>query len=543
MGKTTRLLLVGSVLVAVGAALLLWADPFGWHVWQRWMGGYDAAITAVPANSQAYISLNLLNADRERLDELTAAFDTTASQDSLEQLLTDEWGLSLENDILTWIGQYVGVALLSVETTENGNVSVHWVAAAELLDPEAADLFLSKWRETWMQTYNQTPETLTYKGVELIVFDDAPELVFGRSDNLVLFGSDVEAVQQAIDTQGEESLADSASYQEATAQLPADRLLTFYTSGDELRDALTALSGTFSLTTPGDMLPEAMQGTAVSLSLVDAGVQLDAITLYDADELTPTQQQTLTTHVETVETAAFFPANTSVYAVGQGLDLLWHSYRDSFIAQTSQQDFTESMQLFADEFGLNPDTDLFPLLDGEAAFGLIPGTTGLEEIGLPVGGTAVIHTHNPAQLTTNLEAFSQTFGNPQTGIGTVTTATSNGFTTSQIESVLFPGWHPVYTIQQQFFVLGSDLAALQALVWDGGTSLAATPRYQQTWQAFPADFTPGLYVDMAELMEMLQTATNTTTDFSQLKPITTIAMAGSSAENRVHQTIMVFIQH
>lgn len=540
MGKTTRLLLIGFVLVVVGAALLLWVDPFGWHVWQRWMGGYDAAITAVPANSQVYIGLNLLNADRERLNELAAAFDPDASQDGLEQLLVEEWGLSLEEDILTWIGQYVGVALLNIETAENGSLSLHWVAAAELLDPEAADLFLEKWRETWIQKYDQTAETRTYKGIELIVFSGQPELVFGRSDNLVLFGSDVEAVQQAIDTQGEESLADSASYQEATAQLPANRLLTFYTNGDELRDALTALSGTLSLTTPGDMLPEAMQGTAVSFSLVNAGVQLDTITLYDADELTPTQQQALTTQVQKVETAAFFPANTPVYAVGQGLDLLWGSYRDSFIAQTSQQDFTESMQLFADEFGLNPDTDLFPLLDGEAAFGLIPGTTGLEEMGLPVGGTAVIHTNDPAQLTANLEAFSQTFGNPQTGIGTVTTGTHNGFTTSQIESVLFPGWHPVYTTQEQFFVLGSDLAALQALVWDGGPSLAAAPRYQQTWQVFPADFTPGLYIDMAGLVEMLQT---TATDFSQLKPITTIAMAGSSAENRVHQTLVVFIQH
>lgn len=542
MSKTTRLLLIGFVLVVVGTALL-WADPFGWHVWQRWTGGYDAAITAVPGNSQAYIGLNLLNADRERLDELAAAFDTSASQNSLEQLLADEWGLSLEDDILTWIGQYVGVALLSIETAENGNVSIHWVAAAELLDPEAADLFLEKWRETWIQKYDQTAETRTYKGIELIVFSGQPELVFGRSDNLVLFGSDVEAIQQAIDTQGEESLADSASYQEATTHLPADRLLTFYTNGDELRDALTALSGTLSLTTPGDMLPEAMQGTAVSLSLVDAGIQLDAITLYDADELTPTQQQALTTQVQKVETAAFFPATTPVYAVGQGLDLLWNNYRDSFIAQTSQQDFTESMQLFADEFGLNPNTDLFPLLDGEAAFGLIPGTTGLEEIGLPVGGTAVIHTNNPAQLTANLEAFSQTFGNPQTGIGTVTTGTSNGFTTSQIESVLFPGWHPVYTTQEQFFVLGSDLAAVQTLVWDGGPSLAAAPHYQQTWQVFPADFTPGLYIDMAGLVEMLQTTSSPATDFSQLKPITTIAMAGSSAENRVHQTLVVFIQH
>ncbi len=535
MKKGLQVALAGVVGLVVVAGGVLWADPFGWRLWQRWTGGYDATITAVPRNSTAYVGLNLLNVDQERLGELVSAFadsqpDTPASLAELDQQMVRTWGISLDNDIRPWLGQYAGFALLDVVEEIPGQPVITWVGMVESLDQVAADVFLQKLQDVWANKNGLTAESRIYKGISLTVFDG---LVFGRSDNLVLFASSEDGIKEAIETQGETSLADSAVYQEAVNQLPEERMLTVFLNGSQLRELLTVSAAGLSITNPGNFLSPGIEGTAVALLLTETGVQIDAVTLYNPDRLSATHEEILQTPVEE-ETAVFFPANTIAYLTGLRLDVLWENYRDAFIAETSEADFADSMALFADEFGLNPDRDLFPLLDGTTALGVLPVTNG------GVGVTAVIHTTQPGALTTTLETFSATVGNPQTGIGTVTPITSNGAPGYQLESVLFPGWAVVYGLQQEYLFIGSEPAAAAALLWQNQPSLANHPPYQQIWQTFPADMQPVGYVDVDGLEPQLNSE-NIMIDITWLQPVSTIVLTGKTAENSTIYSLHVSI--
>ncbi len=276
--RLITILLGGTAVLLLLAAALLFLDPFGWHILDRLRGKYDAAMTAIPVDSDMYMGLNLLSNNRTRLSEIQDTFTTAAAgsdieSDELLQELDDffaqELGISIDKDIVPWLGQFVGFAIVDFELDEFGDVkSFEWVLTAETRDRTASDQFLTKLASGWSTSNEEMARIETYKGVTITQFED---FVFGRSSSLVMFASSAGTMRQAIDSQAGDSLADTAGYEEAISKLPDDRLLTTYFNGEQINKFLSSVPTILPHISPENLPTSAIQGTAVAISLVDAG--------------------------------------------------------------------------------------------------------------------------------------------------------------------------------------------------------------------------------------------------------------------------------
>ncbi len=561
---SSRKLWGGAAVLAVlvvGSLALFWLDPFGWHIVERLTGRYDAAIQAIPADSPAYVGVNLLEVNRERLAALQKAFaraapelDEEAARANLDEMLMAELGLSLEEDVLSWIGQYAGFGLISVDTdADSAAAAAQWIVSVESRNREAGDAFLQKLAAGWADNSGETAVAQTYHDIAIVQFDT---LAFGRSDDLVLIGSSLTAVQQAIDAQGGESLADSALYTDAIAELPSDRLFTFFMDNAQVNQIVIDLFGeVFSGLAALSESPESVEpdltelsqtyvrSTAVSISLVDEGAQIDSVTLLDPEKMTELERSLLTIARVEGDTAVLFPQDTLLYATGGNAASFWDAYRQTVINRSSQEDFEESMRLFAQEFGFNPETDFFPLLDGGLALGVLPG----QDAALAnLSGVAAVGVSDEAKMGDALTAINAEIGDPQTGMGVIAPLEADGLTLFELDSILLPDIKPVYGVGSGYLLLGTDAAAVQSLPLGTGASLADNGRFQQAWQSFPADLTPILFADVTGLLdwverEMGADAPDVREGTAVLRPITAFAAAIKTSEETAVQRFIIFI--
>jgi hypothetical protein len=540
----------GTAVMLLLMAGLLWVDPFGWRVFDRLKGEIDIAISAMPPETAVYISIDLLQFQSPAWQQLFAPFvqavgeeGDISAQDALQTQIENQFNISYNEDVRPWLGASFGVALLNVETDFAGELTaVQWVMAVETRSKQDSDAFLQKLSVGWAETTGITAVTHTYQDVDLTHFAaeaSSDQLAFGRVDNLVLVGSDLDAVQKAIDAYNDVSLANTSGYTTLQPTLVDGRLAAVYFNMPRLsryQDAFPLRIGAFSL----PRLPtDGVLGTAVSISQHPSGFQLDATTAYNLSQLSGPQQLLVQTQVADTRTAASLSLDTILYLNGVGVNHLWGVYRTAFIDAASEADFADSMGLLNQQFGLNPESDLLPFLDGETAVAVVPGTGGvlpqLAEVGVDLILTVAISDEQG--LSTNITTFSDAFNKT---LGTVShSSNANGITEYQLETVLLPDFSLHYGVGQSKFLLATSVGGLQAAQVDMAVSLANTPRFQAAWAQFPAQMTPGLYLDVQRWLSHSQNMDIANT--SLLKPIDTITGAGQRENDQTHYRIIVSI--
>ncbi len=111
MKKIKIALITLLVVLAITTAVFL-LDPFNWHLRDRLSGDYDAALTAIPADSLAYISINFLQYDADEWESM----GNGEMMESIDEGVFDETGLHFADEIQLWVGQYAGAAILSLTT-------------------------------------------------------------------------------------------------------------------------------------------------------------------------------------------------------------------------------------------------------------------------------------------------------------------------------------------------------------------------------------------------------------------------------------------
>lgn len=498
------------LLIAIGAALIL-ADPFDWRVGQRLQGGGDAALAAMPADSQLVIGVDLLQAADEETRAMANTFLATGGSDGLLAALAARSGLDLPGDVSGWIGQYAGLAILAVESdTFNEVTDVRWVAALETRSTRQADEFLQKLASGWAAQNGLTAVTTAHNGVTITAFAaDAmtQRLALARADNLVLLGDAAPSIAAAIDAANGESLLDTAVYQELAPRLTPERPATVYIDSAAALELLPRLLGDglpFVLPTiPRD----GMRGTLAAVTVQGSQIRSDAYTAYHLSALHPAQRQLVETMASADNTAVTLPPQTLLYANGRGVNLLWELYKAAYSSEAGDAALTDTLDLLEQALGFNPDTALLPYLDGSAAVGLWPGQSGLvrqlETAQLQMALT--VSSTQPAQLTDAVGALTQSMiGGPLPLARGTESSTADGQTIYEVESFLFPGTVVPYgTAAGQLFV-GTTATAVDQLVFDGSASLAAQPDFQAAFAPFAADMTPMLYVDVDGLVTHLQ---------------------------------------
>ena len=523
--KNRRLLVFGLLVVSITSLLIV-----------RFLVGdspnaeVDLSLTAVPAGSLAVAHFDRTTADLTQLISLWQTF-TTATSDFDPPLNTPfqtipAWlqahNISLADDVLPWLGQTVSLALLSLS---DDGPTAEWILVADSTDEVMTDAFVAKLAAT--------------------------SLSVARANHLIIIGSSETAVQQAITVQKNQSISDNTTYQSAIASLPADHPFTIYVAGNQMEPlvetvwAQTAVSNTLPF--PQFLNMNSLRSLAIAITASEAGLQIDTTTLYDPAQLSLIQQTALNTWLEKPQTDKIAPENSLFYLNGAGLNLLWQMYADS----PAQADSREAMQLLGEQFGFNPNKDLFPFLDGETAVILSPSRSGTatQLLRLNLGGTLLVSTSKPDTLSANLTGFTTAISDPQLGIATVQETAVHNIPLTQLQTGLIPGLSLVYGVGQGYLLLSSSTDSLSELNFGNGRSLADNPDYQIAKAALPAGKKPTLFVNVTELVEIFRTsgfmlaqAREFARHTAVLQPIHLITASSSASETTTQNRIILFVK-
>jgi hypothetical protein len=559
IGVITALLvlLLCCCIVIVG---IIVADPFGLGIMARLFGGADPTAAVMPADVDGYMSLNLLNVQSEKGAKIIEAFspgieDTTSqSTDDLiydfNDFLLEELDLTLEDDILPWIGQFAGIGVTNIEYGRYGSVeSADVIFSVEARDVKAADAFLAKISDRFADSMDVDVKEKEYNGVKYYEIDSDYEeqnFAFGRSGRMLIITSSAKAFKKAVDAPKSGSLAKDKNYSSMVKQLPAQRAVTFYLDSAILNDILENTSEIQDLTGGEGVNLDYWQGSVMSLAVVDAGIQVDVVTAVDTTKLSAAQKEMMAASGKQTETAKMFPEVTYAYFAGQRLDLTWSYFRELMTENYAAEDFDEALDMFEDEFDINPDKDLFPYLNGDWAFAVVPDADSIfaKQMEIEVGVTFLTGISDSAAVSKAIKNFN---GAIESEYLIINEQKSGDLTINIYEDT----WadYPMYAlgINTKYLAFGTSQTAIESL-FAGKSSLADSAHYRQVISALPKSSAVSFYVDVESTIDMLRSSLTgyELSDFEDiaplLEPITFIVQGSSGLKNNMSRsTFIVFI--
>lgn len=498
-----------------------------------------ATANAMPAETRAYASLDLLQLlDKDKLDRLSAVFkdslaasnlqlDQTSVADQLDILLQDRFDFNFSADIAPWLGRSLGVGIVNLKEGAPGSPTpTAAILAAEVRDTAAADAFLQKLLAQIETDTGQTAAIATYDGIDYYQIGSGDEMVsFVRRARLMLAALGTDAMPLALDALRGDSLADNMDFKDVLAELPAERVITFFLSRDFFPQ-LFSLTGSQIETLPLDValanvgLTE-LRGLAIGVGLTEPGITVDALTLLDPTVASPDRPSTAGSGAP----AGLMPADTILFINSGSWNTLWQGVRRSMVAGASESDVAEAMQVFEQSVGFNPDNELFPHLTGELAVALAPSAQGLVAQGTGLRLSLLLSSgiDDAAALTTVGDKFqahvAQLAGLP------LFTRTTQGETTLYTADAAFSTLDLGYAVTADQFLVGTPSTAVEALVSADMARLADAPLYSRAQASLGA--APTFFLDLHGLLGILP-AELSTPGTQLLTNVPMIAAAGAN---------------
>ena len=404
------------------AAIVLVVDPFGWNLLSRLRGNYDAVAVAAPADTSMYMGINLLNATPQKLDPLISAFkdaykdatgeDVSTSEDMMDEIdkSLEEFDMTLEEDVVPWIGQYAGVGLLDLNVDAYGYPEEpDFFLAVEARSKTNADEFLVKLSEEIADAWDVDVETSEYQDATIYFVDEEwNQIAFGRSGSLVILTNSEDTFQQVVDAQKGDALADDDTYRNLIGELPSDRLATIYIPASAMSDLSDTLNNMYYVFGASiDELYTDITGMALSISVAEPGLRIDSVAAYNTGELSDIQRQMLEASGRSNNLADMLPGETFAYFTGNRLDLVWSAYYET-LSELTEGDINEAMSELEDEIGFDPNSDLLPYLDGAYGMGVFTDNEGVfaEYSDINLGVLMAFETSNEDALRTTLDSFT-----------------------------------------------------------------------------------------------------------------------------------------
>ena len=255
-GGGNRSLIIGGIVgLAVVAALVIGAI----FLIPRLLGADENAIASVMPPETAVLvelnALNLANEDASRvarafedvLDESDIEFDADEPTSFLEELdedFEDASGLTITDDILPWIGPNMGIGLieLDIEALDGGDAP-QLIFASTIRDTALADEFIENLIDAIEDESDNKVDEVEHGGALVFEIDsdfDDERIAFGRSSEVFFIATTIDILEDAIDAQNGENLGGVDQYQSTVAELPGDRAITVYISGEGIEDTFKA---------------------------------------------------------------------------------------------------------------------------------------------------------------------------------------------------------------------------------------------------------------------------------------------------------------
>ncbi|HEY1511717.1 MAG TPA: DUF3352 domain-containing protein [Solirubrobacteraceae bacterium] len=528
--RRRRRIATGLALAIVALAIALPAILFG-------SGSTSAPATGaaalVPADALAYVHLST-DHGRPALSQSTALEhrlpELTALANSLNGRLTAILGggsqLDYARDIKPWLGREAALALLDTTSTTAGSELV-----LDVRDAAKARALLAR---------AGASVTGRYRGVAIESYPTGTELAFVK--HYLVLGQDA-SVRAAIDVAGgaARSLAASSDYRAATTGEPSDRVLDAYASAAGMRRLLGGASG--ALGALGTLLAQpAATGTSVTLSPASGGMRVRIHSALDPSllrlsgrraqftaalpRLLPSGSMLLLDTARLDRAAPRLLGALGTLGIAGGVQPLLDRLGKALVAQ-----------------GVNVQKVL-SLLDGEAAIGLTPSTTGAGPAPVIVARTSqpALARQTLAELEVPLE---QLFPTPASGPGLQTEwndVQAGGETVHQL--AVAPGLQLDYAVFDGLVVVSTTPDAIASIAHHA-RALSSDSAYRAAVGDQPARVTSLLFFDFSQLLSLAeQTGLTSSARFGAIGPdLARIHAVGlSSTAGETDTTAELFLQ-
>ena len=496
------LLIVAAVVVVVVVLLLL-----------RGMSRPgEATARYLPANTQLYISVNLrpgpeqMGLARNVIDRLQTD-DFLDRRDDLLDDAEDETGIHLLDDVTSWIGTDVSLALLDA-----GPDRPEWVLLAQVIDRDAAADFIDDLTEYLDDELYVEFDTDHRRGVDLWVTD--ADLAVALTGEYLLMADSEDTIDEMLDnleSPPSRPLGDSRAFLEARESLPAERVMFMFVQVEDVLETLVDAAGLYE-DEEQEVLKQAQRNipeyVAASASFVDNGIRFELV------GETPSRAFTLD-GVNRLRSPEALPEDTLVLLSAVGVDQAWEEFRDSLenLDPYAQEAFEEFLEEMEDETGVDLERDVIDALTGEIALALLPSdlrdffdegpASGVVE-GLLLAGI-----EDAASIMDALDTFAEALEDEGIDIDRDSLGEYDVVTTRSDEIFGAGDYEPGYVVTEEWAVVGSNIDGLEAFyeAVSGETgALGSKAEFRELAEAAPEPLHYLLYTDIAGVLEMVEDA-------------------------------------
>ena len=535
------LLIVAAVVVVVVVLLLL-----------RGMSRPgEATARYLPANTQVYISVNLrpgpeqMGLARNVIDRLQTD-DFLDRRDDLLDDAEDETGIHFLDDVTSWIGTDVSLALL-----DGGADRLEWVLLAQVNDRESAVDFIDDLADYLEGELNTEFVADRRRGVDLWVTDE--DLAVALTGEYMLMADSEDTIDDMLDnleSPPARPLGDSPEFLEARESLPDERVMFMFVQAEDVLETLVDAVGLYE-EEEEEVLRQAQRNTpeyvAASASFVDNGIRFELV------GETPSRAFTLD-GVNRLNSAEALPMDTLVLFSAVGVDQAWEELRDSIenLDPDSQNDFEGFLEDVEDELGVDLERDVIDALTGEVAFALLPSDLGGFLGGGPASGVVegllLAGVRDARSIMNALDTFADALKDEGFDIDRDSLGEYEVVTT-RADDILGGDYEPGYVVTEEWAVVGSNFDGLEAFyeAVSGETdTLGSKAEFRELIEAVPEPLHYLLYADIAGVLETVEDALDDDTAKEyrrEMKPLVDqlsafmLAVSVTDAEIRLSATL------
>lgn len=474
------------------------------------------AAAMLPAETQFYMSFtpNIQNvAGYENLKKLY--FDNPEIQavfDDFETEMSDESGITFENDIKPWLGTEVVMAIpnfteaIKAQTSDPfaASKTPNFVIAAESSNKEASDNFISKVLAEGVKEDNPYSDEV-YQDVTLHrqknEFSDENTIIATFNDFVVASNSDALVKGMIDQAQGKDApaLAESGQFKKITAELPANAVATFYIEFAGLFEAALAES---AVELPESQVKDlqAFEGYGMAGTLQPDGIQLDFAFSYDVSKMSEEMKTSLKRPASPNAILADIPAETLFSANSLDLSLIWTSAKRGL---ESNPDFSEQMRDMEQELGFSIEEDIFSWMTGEYAMVLVEAQPA-DEFSPPLGGYMLIGANDVNQARTHVEKV-MTALEEQGGMGQPLESQTVQGIEMKVLTDFNGAFQGGYGFHKDYFLVAYQEDALNKLVSASENPLSGSANFKAVQSRLPGTNYGYVYADLDQVRQLVET--------------------------------------
>ena len=527
----------------------------------------EATANVMPANTMMYVSLNTRADQLPNFNVIADAWKDSKEAKMLAsglQLGMTQAGLNWEEDVQPWLGERVALGIIDLGGPDKASPDAFKyrapfvVVAAQTKDRAKSDAVLANVFKQIEQSGNRSIATETYRGIPITYVKSSGDIAvengaYATVNDMVVLTVSLDHMKTVIDNALDgKNLSTNENYQTVMSALPGQTAAAFYLDSTRYFDLLQEMNqnllGTFDTLAPSldaqqteefkqqrekllrqqevqmqqmrEMM-KAIGGIGAAMSYEPTGIRFDTVTQFDPAQLPAEQRQ--------LYEAGLSPASGRVFASLPASAILAVDFSlkggllskvmnpDMMAAQLSsmglsQDEITAKLDEFQKLIGVNVQTDILDLLNGDVGLALLlrdQQKSDALSYSMPIEFALLLDSSDANKLMSSFDKMFQSLS-ALSGKGGVTVQSLSGLP----YNVLVADGKPMlaYGVVDGRFVIGTDSNTLLGIDNADQNSLANDATFKQATGLLPGNRLNTAYLNIQPLWNLLDAETKGTTD-------------------------------